>query len=623
MYNRRIFLQTAALATAGHAALPVALTAAATVEGDPLATLRRSHPRLLATASDFERLQTARSSPGMIAGGYARLRERGERVLKEAPAKYEIPDGLRLLSTSRKVLDRITLLGLLWQLDGDTRWAERAGRELEAVAAFPDWNPRHFLDTAEMTAAFAFGYDWLHAFWNEEQKTAWRTAMMKFGLSPALEAYRGKASFGWWVKSRHNWNQVCNGGIGLGALALAEAEPEAAREILRAAIRSLPLAMAEFAPDGGWIEGPGYWDYATQYNVAILAAFQTALGTDFGLGDQPGFAATGFFPIHLTGPLGKTFNYADGGDSRPRAPQLFWLANRYRQPAFAWYQAQGSAGEPLDLLWRDPAADLKTAPQLEAGRCFHGPEVAAARGSWSDPDTTFVAFKAGNNAANHGNLDLGTFVLDALGKRWAVDLGADNYNLPGYFGKQRWDYYRLRAEGHNTLVINPDRLPDQDPGAFVKLERWRCSTARTGATMDLSPAYARHRCRVQRGLALLEGRHVLVLDEFTAAEPVDLWWFMHTPAQVEVAADGHAATLTLADRILSARLLEPVGARFEVLPATPLGGSPQPAGQAPNSGIRKLALHLPKVRAGRLAVLLSPGSELPPAGPLLTPLAEW
>jgi len=600
MHNRRIFLQTAALATAGSAILPIEFTAAATPEADPLATLRRGHPRLLATASDFERLRTARSSPGVIASGYAQLRERGERVLKEAPAKYEIPDGLRLLSTSRKVLDRVTLLGLLWQMDGDSRWPERAGRELEAVAAFPDWNPRHFLDTAEMTAAFAFGYDWLHAFWTEEQKTAWRSAMMKFGLKPALEAYRGKTSFGWWVKSRHNWNQVCNGGIGLGA-----------------------LAMAEFAPDGGWIEGPGYWDYATQYNVAILAAFETALGKDFGLGDQPGFAATGFFPVHLTGPLGKTFNYADGGDSRPRAPQLFWLAKRYHQPAFAWYQVQGSAGEPLDLLWRDPAADLKTAPQLEAGRCFHGPEVATARGSWSDPETTFVAFKAGNNAANHGNLDLGTFVLDALGRRWVVDLGADDYNLPGYFGKQRWEYYRMRAEGHNTLVINPDNQPDQDPGAFVKLERWRCTTNRTGATMDLSPAYARHRCRVQRGIALLDGRHVLVQDEFSPAEPVDLWWFMHTQALVEIAPDGRTAKLTLADRLLSVSLVEPVGARFEVLPATPLEGSPKPAGQATNSGVRKLALHLAKAGAGRLAVLLSPGSEPPRAGPLLSPLAEW
>ena len=41
--------------------------------------------------------------------------------------------------------------------------------------------------------------------------------------------------------------------------------------------------------DGGWDEGPGYWAYATQYNIFYLSALQTALGTDFGFDKQPGF----------------------------------------------------------------------------------------------------------------------------------------------------------------------------------------------------------------------------------------------------------------------------------------------------------------------------------------------
>ena len=33
--------------------------------------------------------------------------------------------------------------------------------------------------------------------------------------------------------------------------------------------------MRSFAPDGGWAEGPGYWAYATHYNVFYLAALQS------------------------------------------------------------------------------------------------------------------------------------------------------------------------------------------------------------------------------------------------------------------------------------------------------------------------------------------------------------
>ena len=88
--------------------------------------------------------------------------------------------------------------------------------------------------------------------------------------------------------------------------------------------------------------------------------------------------------------------------------------------------------------------------------------------------------------------------FDALGVRWAVDLGADNYNLPGYFGGQRWTYYRLRAEGHNTIVVNPGRDPDQDPKAATRITKFESRPERAFAIADLTPAYARPARRVHR-----------------------------------------------------------------------------------------------------------------------------
>ncbi|WP_199701287.1 hypothetical protein [Jiangella rhizosphaerae] len=38
----------------------------------------------------------------------------------------------------------------------------------------------------------------------------------------------------------------------------------------------------------------------------------------------------------------------------------------------------------------------------------------------------FFGFKAGDNASSHADLDLGTFVLDALGTRWAAELGPES-----------------------------------------------------------------------------------------------------------------------------------------------------------------------------------------------------
>jgi hypothetical protein len=587
-----------------------------------LKLLRPGHPRLVATTNDFARLKDRIASDPRLQKWVAQVRSQGDDILKAPPSRYEIPDGLRLLATSRQVMNRMYILGLLHHLDPQPKYAQRAWQELEAAAHFQDWNTRHFLDTAEMTHAFAIGYDWFYDSWTPEQRAVLRGAMLEKGLTPALELYRKGTK---WTRVRHNWNQVCNGGIAMGALALAETDPAPAGEILHSALESIQLAMAEFSPDGAWKEGPGYWNYATIYNVVLLAGLQSALGTDFGLARIDSFSETGFFPIYLSGPLGRTFNYADGGDYSFAAPQMFWLAREYQQPVFAWYEQQKGGGHPLDVVWYDSDAKSPKAAGLPLDRYFRGSEVVTLRSAWDDSSAIFVGFKAGDNKANHSHLDLGSFVMDALGVRWAVDLGGDDYNLPAYFGEQRWTYYRLRAEGQNTLLINPGEGPDQAPKAASKIVRFSSRPERSFAIADLSAAYP-GATRVQRGIALLNRQEVLVQDEITALKPASIWWFMHTPAAVQVEEGGSGALLRQAGVELRARILSPPEARFQIVPAEPLPTSPHPAGQAKNEKTRKLSIHLGDVRDTRIVVLLTPQtdhqSSTNPA-PAISALSAW
>jgi len=576
--------------------------------GEILKDLRREHPRLFATRAQLLDLKERTAADAQLNAWRTELRAEAEKIISQPASKYEIPDGLRLLYTSRRVLSRVQTLGLMHQLDGDRRFAARAWQELEAAAGFPDWNPRHFLDTAEMTHAFALGYDWLYDAWTPEQRATIRSAMIEKGLKPALNVHRGNPRpSSAWNRMRHNWNQVCNGGISIGALAIADEEPALAGELLTAGLKSVQLAMAEFAPDGAWAEGPGYWNYATTYNVALLAATESALGTEFGLTQIPGFADCGLFPIYGTGPTGKTFNYADGGDGTIRAPHLFWLAKKLGRREYAAYQQSViNTPHPLDLLWFDRSL-TQNKPVLPLDKYFREAEVVTLRSAWDDRNAVFVGFKAGDNKANHSNLDLGVFVLDADGVRWFVDLGADNYNLPGYFGGQRWNYYRLRAEGHNTLVLNATNAPDQDPRAATKILKFDSKPARAVAVADLTAAYAKHAASVRRGVALLDRRQVLVQDELRSDKPADVWWFAHTPAEVELSSDGKRATLTQSGKKLAAQIVSAAPARFAVMDAAPLPSAPHPEKQNENRGIRKLAIHVENAKELQLAVVFTPG----------------
>lgn len=588
----------------------------ASADGDIDWRQLQPHPRLLARAADFASLKDRLRSDPELARRYELLKARAVQLLDEPPAKYQIPDGKRLLSVSREVLQRVYTLALVYRIEQDERFLDRCWRELDNAASYKDWNPSHFLDTAEMTHAFAIGYDWLFHVWTNSRRQAIAAAIIDLGLTPGLRSYRGEARYGWWTGAVHNWNQVCNGGMVLGALALADENRELADEIVTQVLRRLPKAMEEYVPNGGYKEGASYWEYGTSYNVLAIAALESALGSDFGLSKASGFSATGHFPVYMTSPTGQPFNFADcKGNRAGHSAALYWLGRRFEQPLWLWHAERYSANQSgaLELLWRNvPPKDfgLKNQPRAMAWPVV---EAVTMRGSWTDEGAAFVGFKGGHPADNHAQADLGSFVYDASGVRWAIDLGPDNYNLPGYFDSRvgRWNFYRNRAEGHNTLVINPGKGPDQVITARSKLVATRTEGDQPFAVADLTPAYASHAKRVRRGVMLSENRDLLVQDEIEG-QSMNLYWFMHTRAVIALSEQDRVATLTAENKKLIVRLVEPKDGRFTASPALPLPGSPNVDGQVDNEGVRKLTMNLTDSGTCRIVVWLSPTDAPPP-----------
>ena len=414
-----------------------------------------------------------------------------------------------------------------------------------------------------------------------------RRAIVEKGLNQAIPIYQANRS---WTKVEHNWNQVCNGGIAIGALAIAEEEPERAAYIVGRSVESIKRPWPLRAR-GGWNEGPGYWHYATRYNVYYLAALESALGADFGLSALPGFSKAGDFRVYFSGPAG-TFNYADAHPGIGNASEMYWLARKFKQPVYAWDERRRLAEarpDALDLIWYQP----ETASPKQAGwplqRMFRGVEVGFLHSDWEDPNGVFFALKGGDNQANHSHLDLGTFVLDAGGVRWALDLGSDDYNMPQYFGKLRWTYYRLRTESHNTVLIDGE---NQEPAAKAPMSK--------PFVVDLSAAYP---AKVKQFIrqASLSGTRVVVRDDIEAPQPVEALWGMVTDA--EISLDGRRAELSKAGKKLAMEILSPADAVFEVVSAS----APPP--QNPNRGAKKLVVRLPaKITRTRIEVALAPKS---------------
>src|SRR5262245_46774233 len=87
-----------------------------------LARLNRSHPRLLASSNDFVQLKARIGTNSQLRSWQAALDKQAREILSAAPSRYEIPDGLRLLETSRRVLNRVYTLAFLYQLEGEQKY---------------------------------------------------------------------------------------------------------------------------------------------------------------------------------------------------------------------------------------------------------------------------------------------------------------------------------------------------------------------------------------------------------------------------------------------------------------------------------------------------------------------
>ncbi|MCX6954331.1 MAG: heparinase II/III family protein [Verrucomicrobia bacterium] len=631
----RSLLRSAGLAVLVLAAR--ALAAPVPAEAPPL-PVRPGHPRLLLTDEALAAAVAAARTDPLRAALHARIVAAAEENLAEPPVRDRAP-GEDLLEQARTAVRHIVTGAMAYRLSHDERFAARARRDLLTVAAFPDWNPAHFLDVAEMSFAVAVGYDWLYAQLSPADRATLAAALRGKSLAFAGPAYAPGGPTDpqlWWAAAPTNWNQVCNAGLLTAALALADEEPALVRTVVAGARASLPLALAAYGPDGAFPEGPGYWAYGTTYTVIALASLEAAVGGDFGLGATPGLDRTARYRLAVQGPTGQVFNYADSADTVQTSPAYAWLAARYRDAAALEHSRTllaaavkgrkiGNRFFALHALWF-PAESPTAVPRPPLDFHFRGlADLALFRSAWDDPRALFVGFKAGTTAeiVHHAHLDLGSFVLDADGQRWAVDLGPDTYSLPGYFDptSPRWAYLRNNNHGHNTPT--PGRALQRREAA-APLTAFGSAPDRAFAVADLAPVYPEEAHTLRRGVALLDRARVLVQDEFQPARAgTPLHWQMLTGAKIALSADGRTATLTQADRTLRVEVLAPAGVRFDAGPVLPAN-----ARENQNPGIAALRLEVTPTSAAaltRVAVLLTPVGDRWPVRPApeLTPLDGW
>ncbi|MEM7532922.1 MAG: hypothetical protein AAF639_12145 [Chloroflexota bacterium] len=226
-----------------------------------------------------------------------------------------------------------------FRLTNDPKYAEKAWALIEDGLTWPQWyvtNPYSNgfnLATGEIAVSLALSLTFLNAWLSPQNRQMVVDAALERIVQPYLRLCCPEAPdvkpVGWYTRT-NNWNAVCNGGMLVLALTLADELEEAARAV-PIALEGLQYFLDTLHPDGSSKEGIGYWQYGIGYLTYALLAYEAKTGQPHPAFDSPTLTSGLCFPFDFS-PDGVGLSFGDGNRLTSNLGALLPLAQRTGQP---------------------------------------------------------------------------------------------------------------------------------------------------------------------------------------------------------------------------------------------------------------------------------------------------
>ena len=524
-----------------------------------------------------------------------------------------------------------------YQMTENLNYAKAAYDYMLALGDWNHWGPGHFLNCADTAAPFSIAYDWIYDAIDELNKsgavskydsavyenTKLATILFTHVIIPGyIQSNNISCPWPGTVDSRYatktnNWNAVCTSGVVMAALLLLNEDISTAgmtfatqkksgstftqtttkiEEIGSKAIHAglntysdyaaklatmnlnslAKYGLGQYAPDGSYVESPGYWSYGTNTLFRLVASLLSATGDDYGFMDTWGLDTTCYFAVHSESSDYKTWNFNDGSVGVQDSSFFFFVGDFYGDDNLVRVRKKqlegGKSSNLYDILFYDTS--ITGDPELSKDYLMAGIDAYSVRSSW-DKGALYAGLIGGANNASHGQMDAGSFVYHNNGKIWFHDIGTDNYNYSGgYFSNYK--LYRIGAEGHNLIAVTSEQrtLPyGQTTNANPPIVDTYSTVDGAYAVLDLSDTYGTHVKEAKRGMLLTNSRSTIVIqDEFVFNGKKTAYWFGHYQIaegyvdDVVISADGRTAFMFSDDDILRVSIVsDNQDLKFEIM----------------------------------------------------------
>ena len=504
---------------------------------------------------------------------------------------------------------RLPMYAFAWQITGEEKYVEAFYLLATEVGKWEHWGEGHFLNCADGSVWYALGLDWIyHAFDDEPEKRDEMAAILyekglmkgyyaivcdslykqgaspridlsassasrqyQYGTHPSLSGQQTKylsisytaGSSGWRTINRtNNWQTVCGSGMTVAALYLSEYEEyrDNATFVAEQYLLSLERCLGQYAPDGAYVESPGYWGYGTNTLMITLAALDSSLGTTYGYEDIVGLYDSFYYTIGISDGEYVAWNYHDSGSGRIDY-QSFYLASKlYADPTLAYlrndmFQKKYVRSTLMDLLYYEEGlADGATPESIPLDFNFKGIDTATFRSDFTEY-ATYTGLHVGPNNVTHGDYDCGNFTLTMGGVKWVVDPTPEDYNVKGFWNSAengtRYHLYSKSIEGHSTVMIRNDpslplgqKYTMYSTAGYAVIDEFYSDANGGYAISDMTTEYGDGCISGKRGVLLTNSRTTVVLqDEISFSEPTDLTWLLNLQYGITISEDGRSAVV--------------------------------------------------------------------------------
>lgn len=513
-----------------------------------IANLRGIRPRDFVRPKDVERYRKLGAGP--LKSYIDELKESADAYIgrplhPEPPFLSKDPvqkrvDFAKIMRSTRHFNKGITTCATAYLLTGEEKYGLEARRGLLHLASWdPDGSTSLFHNDEpghEIVRVMANTYDWIYPLLSEEDKTKVRDVLAV--RMPQIYKILIDKPFEVRPYESHAMDYYI-GDLLESCIIMADELP--VEEMLEYVLQQLwsPYFPPYGGEDGGWCEGPSYWQWSTATFLRNFTLVQQNTGID--LTKKPWLQKTPYFKLYSNPPYSKMSPFGDSQASPASASDIMYkLGVALDNPYALWY-ASYSNGKPRGLerfLFYVEGDDHGRAPSdLPQARVFNDVGLVAMHSDLAHGDNNvhFMMRSSPFGSISHSYADQNAIALFAYGEPLVIASGYYPYYSSGHH--QQWT---RQTRASNSVLVDGKGQKTRSWDARGKILDFATTDYAHYALGDATEAYAGALTKFDRHALFLrptiaDDQPVIILfDDLASAQPAKYEWLLHALEQMEI-----------------------------------------------------------------------------------------